>query len=658
MRISLFKEGAQAHETRLVEQVVEPINQLALANYIKASPWAPGIFEDGLRANKNLQSIDLLVLDIDEGCTLDEAREYFKNYWHIIATTKSHQKEKNGITCDRFRVLLKLIWPAEDDEEFKGFWFAAKAKWPFIDDACKDSARFFYPCVDVISMEDGPAFIDYEDAAFNEMDADVIERTTVVGKRGKLARSTLEFVAEGAPDGTWHSRLFKAAMDFKEQGYTLEEAREQLTKATGQLDLHDEQCIDDVYANREPKYAPRMGMKDLTDWPVVIEGKDGLPKPDLAHPDNYRHLLQTLEYNFSVNELDGFIYINGKLVEDVDYDRIFLETREYGLKLGKDFVMSVMHSMAHENKYHPFKQVVERVPWDKRDHIQELFKTMILEDDGLYTDTERLEFFRRWLVGIIAKVYNPGSQNVVLTFVGEQGIGKSRWLSKLALVPQAFGEGSVDPTNKDHELRHLTNIIWHIPELEYTTGKREAGALKDYLTKEVVAVRPAYARAVRVGKSICSFCASVNSGSFLIDQTGNRRFIVFPLLAIDAEHSVDMQQVFAQARELFKAGYRFWFNFDEIRKVNEANLTYKPDTELEWLARDIEPGTCEYAVMEIFQIWGIQSPTPSQVRELSGIMTKKGIKRRRVSKDKILKYQTNNLRALSLPKFPGSKADN
>lgn len=627
LKISLFEPGAQAHETRFVSEVREVMTLDELLNEITTKPWSAGIFKDGVRANKNLESIELLVLDIDEGCTLEEARQQFADYKHIIATTRSHQKEKNGITCDRFRVILFLHAPATSDQEYKEYWHAAQATFPFIDPACKDSARFFYPCSGLfnINYTGRP----WHHKKLNQSFAKPIHihsEQVASGQRGKLARATLEFIAQGAPEGQWHHQLYKAAIDFKQQGYTYEEARERLLKTTGVLDDHDEMTINDVYENRAPRHGPR---EAWIEWPVLRKNKQGEMEPHFGHPDNYLHFLGLQGYKLSMNQLDGFYYLNDKQLTDQDYSKIYLECVRVGLSRGKDFLMDVLHTEAQRNSFNPFRQAIEVTSWDGKDHISELFNQLtVIGDKG--EQAEAYDYFKKWLVGVVAKVYRPGAQNFVLTFVGDQGIGKSRFLAKLALVDGVFGEGAVDPGNKDHELRHLSHIIWHIPELEYTTGKREAGALKDYLTKDVVTVRPAYARTVRVGRSVCSFCASVNSDAFLVDQTGNRRFVIIELSAINPDHSVNIQQVYAQAKALLETGFVYWFTKEEALRLNERNLNFEEETELKHLLNGIKPGEALKTGTELLKMLGIQNPTKGQLKEVGLLFKRMGIPVRRL----------------------------
>lgn len=74
--------------------------------------------------------------------------------------------------------------------------------------------------------------------------------------KGTLSRSTLEFLVNGAEEGTWNATLFKATKDMQEQGWTLEEALEKLERITGHLDQVDLRTIESAF-KEPPKHAPR-----------------------------------------------------------------------------------------------------------------------------------------------------------------------------------------------------------------------------------------------------------------------------------------------------------------------------------------------------------------------------------------------------------------
>ena len=69
--------------------------------------YSPVTWVDGYRKGENYKSgEDCIVFDIDDGMSLHQAKQIFSDYMGLIVTTKSHQKDKNGIVCDRFRVIL------------------------------------------------------------------------------------------------------------------------------------------------------------------------------------------------------------------------------------------------------------------------------------------------------------------------------------------------------------------------------------------------------------------------------------------------------------------------------------------------------------------------------------------------------------------------
>lgn len=69
--------------------------------------YSPAQWIDGYRKGENyISGEDCIVFDIDDGMSLSQAKEIFSNYIGLIITTKSHQKDKNGVICDRFRVII------------------------------------------------------------------------------------------------------------------------------------------------------------------------------------------------------------------------------------------------------------------------------------------------------------------------------------------------------------------------------------------------------------------------------------------------------------------------------------------------------------------------------------------------------------------------
>jgi hypothetical protein len=109
--------------------------------------YAPVGFHGGRRLKDKTEAYsNLIVMDIDEGMTLDYAKEIFKDHYAIIHTTRSHQIEKNETVCDRFRVILlanKYLFTTPDKydkmlKNVKQFYNIT------MDEACFDKSHVYY----------------------------------------------------------------------------------------------------------------------------------------------------------------------------------------------------------------------------------------------------------------------------------------------------------------------------------------------------------------------------------------------------------------------------------------------------------------------------------------------------------------------------------
>ena len=275
MKISTF-QGTEAFEMKLVDRVLN-LNTDILAVIICKLSWSPFIFKVDHEIGKSrrhrslFEATDLLVFDIDEGMTLQQAIERCKDDHVIIATTKSHQVEKTSgksikPACDRFRVIKILERPVSDEKEYEATWLLEAQKLGCVDEQCKDTARFYFPCREVIFCNTGrktpvaPPTVIPPNAKPKARSANNTRRAakqTVEVEQGRLFASTLHFIQHGA-DTNWHTQILKAAMDLKEQEYSYDDAYELLTRAAknydGELDAHDIQVLDDVYERRGGKY--------------------------------------------------------------------------------------------------------------------------------------------------------------------------------------------------------------------------------------------------------------------------------------------------------------------------------------------------------------------------------------------------------------------
>ncbi len=108
--------------------------------------YSAGIFKDNFAKNDNWIGQDLLILDIDDGLSIDDAKEFFRDYKAMIHTSASHQKNKGGVKCDRYRVIIPLTESifCTIKEYTDTMKFVSQKVFPFIDEKCVDPARIYF----------------------------------------------------------------------------------------------------------------------------------------------------------------------------------------------------------------------------------------------------------------------------------------------------------------------------------------------------------------------------------------------------------------------------------------------------------------------------------------------------------------------------------
>jgi DnaB-like helicase C terminal domain len=261
MIVSLLKDN-----TNCLRVDVKSMSDLAaLACNSSHHGWAPGVFKGNYRNLPNFEQMEVIALDFDKGMDLTEASLMFSGYLHFIATSRSHQKEKpkgkSGQVepaCDRFRVVLALTTPITNDADYKATFAELRKKFPAADSMCSDASRFFFPCLDVVQGDNEGFTVDVVKAPPAPVKP---KRELTEGERGKLARSTLEFITIGSAPGGRHAALFKAAKDLQEQGFDEGDAEELLLRSPvvdepGMPAADFGKAVRCAYA-REPKYPPR-----------------------------------------------------------------------------------------------------------------------------------------------------------------------------------------------------------------------------------------------------------------------------------------------------------------------------------------------------------------------------------------------------------------
>ena len=270
-------------------------------------------------------------------------------------------------------------------------------------------------------------------------------------------------------------------------------------------------------------------------------------KPEVSFI-NFMYLMNYAEIQNKYNQMTHKLEYIGDIFKNHEIEGLKEEQRLAVIRevcREKKFPLSPVYDylLMGASKYHPARDWVDEYRWDGEDRLEALFQTL-----NVKTDKELArEYLKVWSIQTAkCLVGDKGfTAELVLVLKGDQDAGKTRWIK--ALAPEEFIKTGlhIDPKNKDAVLEANSTWINELGEFDSMTRKVDHAILKAYLSKSYDDIRKHYAHTEDRIPRKTSFCASVNNDSFLVDDTGNRRYLVIETGNINVEHEIDMQQYWA-----------------------------------------------------------------------------------------------------------------
>jgi hypothetical protein len=151
--------------------------------------------------------------------------------------------------------------------------------------------------------------------------------------------------------------------------------------------------------------ANRITFGSLTHWAEEDDCAPFIrPAPRKTKPSHYAKALAGLGYEFSCNDMNDMIYLNGNRMSDLLMSKLMTGLREFDYK-SKDIAQDVISSNALEHKFHPIKDYLNNLTWEGWpdgdnwhgvDHITNLCE-YFKDKDGVFP-----HIFRAWVHGRVS----------------------------------------------------------------------------------------------------------------------------------------------------------------------------------------------------------------------------------------------------------------
>ena len=596
--------------------------------------WCATHFADRYRKSENVDGSNMIVIDIDGDCTLEEfwATATAQDWCAATYTSASHTEEEH-----RFRAIFPFEnFTAASVGKHKGaYWLVVnrllqELGLEKLKDNCGQKAERLWYGNDkaVVEVKAGnciPEFlladVDFEEAPIGEggecstqdlkrckwllneflrpsddgeyesyyvpvmaacagIGAEIFDdwvEWVLKGHHGAKPENTKAFKWKGLGSYAGHTTLYKFAKE-QDPNWTRSLPAHLSFRATGAAAGYSE--VDPIPT--PPPNEPMATPTNDEDFPeplpdtAVVSKKRGRPKKD---PDD---LAKQRESDISQvrdifkdlrrNQLTGSIEYtdkNDKTVELQGNDLDLMTSKlafEYGIFIPEQRVKVAVEYAAGINSYCPIRRYLDRCSAHAIPHKDwgRLGKIFLGNSNDIATIA-----LQRMLIGAVARAYEPGcSMSWLPILVGPQGAGKSMFARNL--VPQdLFTELTVplDTLMKESYRLHVGWLL-ELPEIDHFFKPRNIENFKNLVTTRCDEVRRPYDRLPSKLRRRFVMIGTTNQSEFLIDPTGNRRFVP---LEIGQDFLVPWKQlneerdlIWAAAVDAYRKGDSYEFTAGEI----------------------------------------------------------------------------------------------
>ncbi|WP_338301236.1 VapE domain-containing protein [Escherichia coli] len=467
-------------------------------------------------------------------------------------------------------------------------------------------------------------------------------RSARVYLAGDIKQLQISTIADKlAVAGVKEARLFKGITDREPEKWNMDRLRDAALRGESLVGM----------LRKEERATAAATVKDIHDMAPVLmttwpnSGSNGQP---LNTRPNVERLLDNYSISAKYNEISKDVEVlvpgvsGGSDARDNCAVSEILSLAALN-RLPMSNIEGHIKTIAVRNTYNPVRDFINQREWDGRSRFADLLNTISTPDD--YSRDLLAMLVRRWLLSAVAAAYLEAGfwSKGVLVFQGEQSLGKTAWFK--ALLPPDNRNlvkvgATIDPGNKDSVASAISHWLVELGELDATFRKADIAKLKAFISQDRDDLRRPYDRLESKYQRRTVFFASVNPKHFLADDTGNVRWWTIPVTAVNYEHGIDTQQLWAEVLSWFEAGERWWLDRDEeamLEVVNEQHGQTDPIEEMilarfDWNS-DRLAAYIEMTATDVLLSIGQDRPTKSQATQCGNILRKlTGRDARRTSK--------------------------
>lgn len=362
---------------------------------------------------------------------------------------------------------------------------------------------------------------------------------------------------------------------------------------------------DDMFDLEEPAVALNAKGDVVRPLPGFERDKTGGIKPSLYNLglalERDDICAREIKYDIFLDE--DMIRMPGKSwrsITDGDLAKLRRHLERRGFRpIGKEIMRDALNAHGDDFRFDSAIEWLENLEaWDGVPRIDSFLVQYFGTEDTPYATA-----VGRYLWSALAgRTLKPGVKaDMAVILQGEQGVIKSTAIAALAPCEDQFGEICLGDKEADLARSMRGKTVIELGELRGFYSKEFEG-IKAWIVRRFDEWIPKFKERRTKFYRRCVFIGTTNHIEFLIDETGNRRFLPISVLraAIDALRR-DRNQLWAEARDLFMAEGICWQDAERLAKDEHDKFTVRDSWEeniASWLQNSEldggKPGEREY----------------------------------------------------------------
>ena len=221
--------------------------------------------------------------------------------------------------------------------------------------------------------------------------------------------------------------------------------------------------------------------------------------------------------------------------------------------------------VAHRHEYHPVKQYLLPLQWDRQDRLSTFFRDFCDAPLTPYTAAVGRSLF----LSAVARIFDPGAKvDTMVVLEGQQGAGKSQLV--LAIFGKEFHmEVTEAPGSVDFYQSLRGRWCCEFGEMA-ALGRSDKNRIKQVLSQLQDTYRASYARYSKTYPRQNIFIGTTNKDDWGDDETGLRRFLPIRCgrINVQAVRAV-RDQLWAEAVARYRRG-ETWYEIPDAEREQDA----------------------------------------------------------------------------------------